>query len=370
MSHPYQHLPPEAFWRTAISDNHVNDISDLWSPKFVIRPGHKIVTAGSCFAQHFAAALRANKYRWLDAEPGPRNASKLATDAVHRKYNYGIFSFRTGNIYTPNMLLQWVKWAYGLDEVYERYWEDDGRYYDPFRPAIEPNGFESVEELENARAYTLQAIRSAFEQANFFVFTLGLTEAWQNKSTKEEYASCPGVHAGQYDESQHEFVNHSFEETRDTLREALSIISRLSGKTATRFLLTVSPVPLTATASGEHVLTATMRSKSILRAAAAAVADGENKIDYFPSYEIISSHPFKGFFFEPNLRGVNAMGVEYVMKTFFSSQEKKISGLKALANQKASLKLTEDQSVPTADAGMQADNLVCEEIALDAFAPR
>ena len=35
-----------------------------------------------------------------------------------------------------------------------------------------------------------------------------------------------------------------------------------------RFLLTVSPVPLTATASGQHVLTATTYSKSVLRSAA------------------------------------------------------------------------------------------------------
>lgn len=73
---------------------------------------------------------------------------------VRRKYNYGIFSARTGNIYTTKLLLQWLQWAFGTDTPPEEVWEHQGRYYDPFRPAIEPDGFESPEELLASRGAT------------------------------------------------------------------------------------------------------------------------------------------------------------------------------------------------------------------------
>jgi hypothetical protein len=88
------------------------------------------------------------------------------------------------------------------------------------------------------------------------------------------------------------------------------------------FLLTVSPVPLTATNSGNHVLVATMESKSILRAVAGKVAREIENSSYFPSYEIINAPPYRASFFEPNMRSVTLHGVDQVMKTFFSGLSK------------------------------------------------
>ncbi len=82
------------------------------------------------------------------------------------------------------------------------------------------------------------------------------------------------------------------------------------------FYLTVSPVPLTATASKEHVLVATTYSKSILRSAAGELSLSRDDVDYFPSYELISQPPTFGKFYESNLRSVKPEGVDYVMKHF------------------------------------------------------
>ena len=76
-------------------------------------------------------------------------------------------------------------------------------------------------------------------------------------------------------------------------------------------------MPLTATASGRHVLTATTYSKSVLRAVAGEAADRHEFVDYFPSFEIITSPVFGGAFFEANRRTVAPAGVEFVMSTFF-----------------------------------------------------
>ncbi|QJW84521.1 hypothetical protein HK414_14845 [Ramlibacter terrae] len=50
-----------------------------------------------------------------------------------------------------------------------------------------------------------------------------------------------------------------------------------------------------------------------------ATAEDEKDIFYFPSYELISSHPGRGMFFEPDLRNVNDAGVRMVMGHFFRS---------------------------------------------------
>jgi len=103
----------------------------------------------------------------------------------------------------------------------------------------------------------------------------------------------------------------------DDLKEYWRLLKSINPKA--KMLLTVSPVPLNATASDDHVLVASTRSKSVLRSVAGDIAEDESDVFYFPSYEVISSHPGRGMFFEPDLRNVNDAGVKLVMKHFFAS---------------------------------------------------
>ncbi len=112
MSHPYDSLPEDRFWRTAVAGRDALEIAGLWKPRHQIGRRTGIVTAGSCFAQHFARALAARRYRWLDFEPGPAGL----TPEQRKDYHYGTFSFRTGNIYTPRMLREWLTWPTNLFE--------------------------------------------------------------------------------------------------------------------------------------------------------------------------------------------------------------------------------------------------------------
>jgi hypothetical protein len=80
-----------------------------------------------------------------------------------------------------------------------------------------------------------------------------------------------------------------------------------------RVLLTVSPVPLAATASAQHVLPATIYSKSVLRVAAQEVCEELADVFYFPSYEIITGPQARGRFYAEDLREVTEEGVSHVM---------------------------------------------------------
>ncbi|MGB3315612.1 MAG: GSCFA domain-containing protein [Albidovulum sp.] len=356
MSHPYTSLPPDRFWKTAVGALSPFEISGLWTPKFRIGPRMTIVTAGSCFAQHFSRALVARRYAWKDYEPGP----SILTDAQRKDYHYGTFSFRTGNIYTPRMLLQWLQWAFDMEPVPEEVWEKDGRYYDPMRPGVEPGGFASPGELHASRAETLAAIREAVTNTQVFVFTMGLTESWYNLETGHEYAICPGTIAGQFDPEKHAFRNHDFSAASRDMRRAIKILSTQNRRI--RILLTVSPVPLTATASDQHVLLATSHSKSLLRAVAGEICEKYANVDYFPSYEIITAPAFRGMFFAPNMRSVTQAGVDFVMQNFFNDQARVFGANPA---PKKAVKAPASPMDEDADA---EDDLRCEEEILNSFA--
>ena len=356
MSHPYETLPEDRFWRSAVADREALEIAGLWQPRYPIKRRTRIVTAGSCFAQHFSKALVARGHRWLDFEPGPKGL----TEAQRRDYHYGTFSFRTGNIYTPRMLLQWLRWALTGVTPPGDVWMKDGRFHDPFRPGVEPGGFVSVEEMLRSRAETLAAIAAAVRGAQVFVFTMGLTEAWQDKATSVEYAVCPGTVAGQFDAERHAFVNHGFAALMADMTAALRLMFRANR--GLKVLLTVSPVPLTATASGQHVLTATSHSKSLLRAVASELIAVQPRVDYFPSYEIITHPAYRGRFFASNLRSVLPDGVEHVMTQFFRDQAAAFGGA-------AVQPVTPAPRVEDADEPEEAGDLRCEEEILAAFAP-
>jgi hypothetical protein len=359
-ANPYSGLPESAFWKTAVATKAPSEIRGLWDPKFQIQPAHKVVTFGSCFAQHIGRALRERGYNWFIAERPPEGL----TEENLKLFNYDLFSCRTGNIYTASLLSQWVGWALGEKSVPDEYWIANGRYYDPFRPAIEPNGFESLEEMRASRQYTIAAFRRAITEARYFVFTLGLTESWFNTTEGYEYPMCPGTVAGTFDPQLHQFRNQPFEFVRSNLYDALTKIRSVNKDV--RVILTVSPVPLTATNSGRHVLTATTESKSILRAVAGQLRSGHVWVDYFPSYEIISSPVFGGKFFEANLRSVTKAGVDFVMNSFFADLESKAA---ARARQRSfnPLNLLRPGSGAAKPAAETAADVVCEEQLLEAF---
>lgn len=354
---PYENLPDRAFWRSAVAVRDPLDIGELWDPKFTFDRGHKVSTFGSCFAQHFSRALVARGYNWHDAEPGP----SVFSSEVLKKYGYGVFSARTGNIYTVRAFRQWLMWALGKERVPSETWQADGRHFDPFRPAILPGGFDSADDVLGDRKATLAALKRAVVDSDRLVFTLGLTEAWQNRRTGVTYAMCPGTVAGRFDADLHCFKNFTFEEIRKDLADVLRLLRKANREL--RVLLTVSPVPLTATASGRHVLVATTYSKAVLRAVAGTVAEGDPAVDYFPSYEVIATPPFKGMFFGSNGRSVTRDGVDFVMRSFFSCLTAKFG-----AGGDADALRRDPAEADKADADAEADDdVVCEDEMLDAF---
>lgn len=357
MTHPYTQLPPSSFWKTGLQwqDGNVS-YPDLWRPRFPISPQTRILTAGSCFAQHISRWLIANGYTWVDTEPAGDDLPQEA----RQDGQYGVFSFRTGNIYTAALLRQWLELALTSRAPILDVAEEDGRFFDLLRPMLPANGLDSVQAVAAAQTETLTAIREGLGQADLFIFTLGLTESWRHRDG-HVYPMCPGTVRGTFDPATTSFWNQSYHEVREDMAQAIALARSINPYL--KILLTVSPVPLTATASDEHVVSATTYSKSVLRAVAGDLAHSMDGVDYFPSYELISAYPGRGRFFDTNMRTVTPDGVAHVMAQFSA-------GIGASsAEGVAKLEPARAASGVTRTDDRDADEILCDDVRLESWAP-
>jgi len=353
--HPYKQLSDTAFWRRSVSGVPSPDVDPVTAFSLRINPETKVATAGSCFAQHIARHLRTAGFNYYVSEPG----HPLLPSEIRGRHNYGLFSARYGNIYTARQLWQLFRRAYGEFTPEEDAWlEADGSVKDPSRPTTQPGGFVSVAEMHADRRQHLAAVREMFETLDVFVFTLGLTECWTSRADGAVFPLCPGVDGGKFDAEKHAFHNQTVEEV---VADMSAFVDRLRAiNESAEIILTVSPVPLMATAEPEaHVLPATTYSKAVLRVAAEILCKRYEHVHYFPSYEIITGSFNRGRYYSDDLRNVTEEGFSHVMRLFL----RHATGTAPIA------RLDDAERVsPSDDFAARAQALVeveCDEVALD-----
>ena len=343
MRHPYEGLPYHHFWRRAISRIEKHAIHPVGEVKMRISPGEKVITAGSCFAQHFSRALVSHGLPYLVTEGGNE-----LSDAERIRRNYRVYSARTGNIYTVRQLNQLLQEAFIGSLPRELCWvRSDGRIVDALRPLIEPDGFKDETEMLASRQVMLEAVRQMVLQGDVLIFTLGLTECWCSQLDGWVFPLAPGSAGGAFDRSRHRFWNAGVNDVRADLEQAMELAHRHNPNL--RLVLTVSPVPLIATYEPCHVLTATTYSKAVLRAVAGEMARDHQWCSYFPSYEIITGPHAAGSYYDEDLREVRAEGVSHVLRvaaeTLFDLDSRTTSHPEALTD--------------------QSYQLVCDEVAIN-----
>lgn len=343
---PYSSLPQRAFWRGGVAGVGALDVSDIYRPRFPLTPETRVFTAGSCFAQHVGAAMKRAGLTVIDSEPALRGMPPETA----KRFGYGVYAARFGNIYTVRQFRQLIEEMLGLFTPALPVWEKDGRYWDALRPGVEPQGLTTPDHVAEMRVQHLIALARAVQEAQVIVFTLGLTEAWEHRETGTVYPTAPGTIAGSFDPETFVFRNHGVAEILEDFTALEEMLAQINPDL--KWLLTVSPVPLAATATDDHVLTATMRSKSVLRVVCDLLRDSSDRIDYFPSYELVMSPAHPAGAFAPDLRSVRPEVVDGIMDLFLAAH-----GLTATA---------EGTATETPDP---EDEAICEDVLLDAFRP-
>jgi hypothetical protein len=343
MVNPYSEIKDYQLWRRSVARVETHLFDPVVNPRFRISPEQKIATAGSCFAQHISRRLQRIGFRYFIAEDGDGLPEE---DKVRR--NFGVYSARYGNVYTARQLLQLFEEAFdGRDRAETAWLRRDGRFADPYRPQIEPDGFAAIGDVTDARVQHLAAVRSVFLNSDVLVFTLGLTETWRSKKDGSVFPLAPGVAAGSFDPGEHEFVNFNVSDVEADLARFLDRLKVVNP--AIKVLLTVSPVPLVATYENRSVLVSTTYSKSVLRVVAEQLLSRFDWVDYFPSYEIITGSYAGGLYYESDHREVNALGVAHAMRCFLNNY---VSGADAARGEEPALPAPSD---------LEYSNVVCEE---------
>ena len=298
MNNPYLGLTDKSFWKKAIVEKTPTTLNNIYTKKFSISQSDKIATAGSCFAQHVSRSLKSNGFKVIDKESSDYSA------------NYG-------NIYTVAQLLQLTKESISAIPIADIAWDKDGRFIDALRPGAITSPLDSSEDVSQHRLKHLHAVRSVLQELDVFIFTLGLTEAWIRLEDQVVFPSAPGVIAGEFNPELFEFKNYEFNSIITDFKEFVDTAKSFRQGRPFKIILTVSPVPLTATASGKHILVANTYSKATLRTVAATLSE-DPLIDYFPSYEIVTNPRYHLDSYDSNLRTVKQSTVENVMTYFFS----------------------------------------------------
>lgn len=310
--HPYRHQGPIAFWSRSVAKGFsAAAVAEASNPCY-LQADDQVISAGSCFASNMIPWLEAAGVTYVRTE----SVAHPLLERLPENLGYRKFSAAYGNIYSARHLRQLLERAYGLFAPAEDRWYDGDHVIDPFRPGLRYPASSDVE-FDLLTAQHLAAVRAAFETATVLVFTLGLTEAWESAIDGAVFPACPGTAGGEFDPQRHRFINFTAAEVRDDLLAALRLARTHNPRL--RVILTVSPVPLVATATTEHVLVATTYSKSVLRVAAGEVETAEPYVSYFPAYELITGPQAPYEFFEPDRREVTPAAVELAMTALFEN---------------------------------------------------
>ncbi|MCP4825712.1 MAG: GSCFA domain-containing protein [Shimia sp.] len=280
------------------------------TPKFQISKDASVFTIGSCFARNvedalvtagvdvittqfdFESDLLLNSVGALANKPNPRSLlNKYSTQAIHSELH------RVLKATTPP--------DRGFLEI------EDGKWVDPQLAAIlKPLKKETLSELRDS----VEALVRRVCDADAVIITLGLSETWFDNVSNLYLNSSPPPRLMKSAGDRFEFINSSYAQSYAAIKDAISLIREHSNKDV-KFILTVSPVPMSTTWTSNDVIAANTYSKSLLRVVAQTLAEENDFIDYYPSYEIVTNSP-RGLAWQNDELHVAPDMVNFAISTF------------------------------------------------------
>lgn len=246
-------------------------------PKFHLSTPAKVFTIGSCFARNIERALVD-----YDVQMPTQNFSVPESEWPHLPN--GLL-----NEYNAGTIAQRILSAIGVKENSEETLAEtkDG-VIDLLLPGKLPVSYERAV----ARRAEIDEIYKELVTSDLVVVTLGLVEAWYDEKNDTFLNQMP-TRADMKSQSGRYFFRRL--DVFDSYALLDRAISELVGAGVDKILLTVSPVPLGTTFTSEDVVVANSFSKSVLRVCAGKLAEEHPQVDYFPSYEIVSSGGLNSF---------------------------------------------------------------------------
>jgi hypothetical protein len=249
------------------------------NPRFFLHPGESVFTIGSCFARNVEMVLADFG---LDV---PVTQFKLPSGEIMYPAPYLLNEYNAGTILQR---LESVagEFSYGDDMGIEE------------TPKGSVDLFLNLQVLPVARERLLErrediaALYGQLTDSEMVILTLGLVECWYDEEhacylNKAPSRQLIAAHPGRFC-----FHRLDVDDVVTRMRRAIDLLNQMGRK---KILLTVSPVPVEATFTTENALAANGYSKSVLRVACGMLVRDFDNVDYYPSYEIVSSFGTSAF---------------------------------------------------------------------------
>lgn len=296
-----------------------------FKPRFMLEPGQRVFTIGSCFARGIERAL---VNRGFDV---PTQGLQLEKGDWHGDPTAVL------NNYVPPAIAPQIRWAFGMEpfDIDKHAVEVmPGRFFDLQLPL----GFRPISaEALIRRRNDISAIYRQLESSQVVLITLGLIEAWfDNRSAL--YINCtPPKGAARDDPGRFQLHILDYNEVTQSLDALVTLLDQVCPR-GHRIIFTVSPVPLQATFTDADVSVANSYSKSVLRAAVEPFVAGREHIEYFPSYESVVLTDRSIAFVDDQVHVETAMirfNVDRMIHRYVRKQEESVAEIIALAREDA-----------------------------------
>lgn len=259
------------------------------SPKFRLKRTDKFFGIGSCFARNIERELASQGIACLTEGtniPAEFYTAKRDPRAAMNKFNI------------PSMIDE-------VERTFDPAHTEPGRYIEVgkneyFDPATSGLKLLSLDEHAIVRD-CIKETTLRMADADCIIITLGLVEAWFDRASGLYLNTSPHPRAMQAEmrrektswikKKPNRFVHMrpNFAFLRDKMHHLIDSISRHAPNA--KIVISVSPVPLQATMTGDDVVASSTLSKSLLRVVAEDARDSFDHVDYFPSYEMVMNSP-------------------------------------------------------------------------------
>ncbi|MDO6838025.1 GSCFA domain-containing protein [Paraglaciecola chathamensis] len=282
-------------------------------PSFTINKKHKIFTVGSCFARNVEQSLIANNVDVIGSD------FSLASDILH-----GTVGAMNNKVNARSVLNKYS--TLSICEEFDRVLNnkvikdngfislDDELWIDPqLASVVKPLKFN---ELLTVREKVNDIIKQVIDADVVFV-TLGLNEVWFDKHTGTYLNSSPPPSLMRAKEPRFEFSTPNFEIVYENLYKFVELV-RTKSRKEVKFVVTVSPVPLSTTWTSSDIVVANSISKSTLRVCAERLTQDYDNVDYFPSFEMVTNSPKLNAWQSDKLHVAKPM-VDFVIEKFMST---------------------------------------------------
>lgn len=245
-------------------------------PKFLLDAPAKVFTIGSCFARNIELALADYDIELPTMDFAvPESEWQFRPNGMLNEYNPGT---------TAQRIFSAVR---DEDDSEETIIETKGGFFD----LLLPGGFPVSFERAVARRAEIKEVYRNLISSDLVIVTLGLVEAWYDEEVGMYLNRMPMPLVRKQPE-RYTFRRMEVEDSFPMLDRA---VADLIGAGVEKILFTVSPVPLGTTFTGKDVVVANSFSKAVLRVCAQKLTEKYPQVDYYPSFELVSSGGLEAF---------------------------------------------------------------------------